>query len=201
MAMDIGITGSSGEPPCDEDIIELYWNRDQRAIARTDLKYGRFVFGVAYNILKDKEDCEECKNDTYIRVWNAVPPERPVSLRAYLAGIVRRLAINRYKMKTSKRRIPSELTLSIDELEGALGGTLAYSDEEEATRELGALINQYVRGLSEKQRYIFVRRYYFAEGVDDIGEVLGLTKSAVYKELTKIKNGLKEYLERSGVYI
>ena len=98
----------------DEQIIELYWQREERAIQETDKKHGQFLFRIAYNILHDRLDCEECQNDTYLGVWNAIPPTRPTVFPAFITQIMRRIAINRYKEKTSKKRIPSELTVSME---------------------------------------------------------------------------------------
>ena len=104
----------------DEQIIELYWNRKENAIEETDKKYGQLLFGIAYNILHDRPDCEECQNDTYLATWNAIPPTRPSALLAFIIQIMRRIAINRYKQKASKKRVPSELTVSVEDLNSAL---------------------------------------------------------------------------------
>ena len=101
----------------DGDIIELYFLRDERAISETDAKYGKYLFSVAYNVVHDRLDCEECLNDTYLDAWNAMPPERPAVLKAFLAIIMRRRAIDRYKAEKRKKRIPSELTVSLSELD------------------------------------------------------------------------------------
>ncbi len=100
----------------DERIIELYWKRDEKAIHETEVKYGKMLFSIAYNILHDKSDCEECQNDTYLCVWKRIPPIRPVVFSAFISKIMRDISINKYKEKTSKKRIPSELTVSIEDL-------------------------------------------------------------------------------------
>ena len=96
----------------DEQIIEMYWTRDEQAIKETDNKYGQFLFRIAYNILHDSLDCEECQNDTYLGVWNAIPPTRPNVFQAFITQIMRRIAINRYKEKTSKRIIKRQIKLT-----------------------------------------------------------------------------------------
>lgn len=184
----------------DEEIIEMYWQREEKAIEHTDAKYGQFLFRIAYNILGDRSDCEECKNDTYLGVWNAVPPTRPVVFPAFITRIMRRIAINLYKKKTSQKRVSSELTVSMDELQNSLHSG-EYVDREYEAAELGKLISEYVKGLSDREQYMFVGRYYMAESVQSIAKELGITVSAVYKALDKIKIGLKGYLERNGVYI
>ncbi len=131
----------------DEQIVELYWKREERAMPETDKKYGNFLFKIAYNILHGRLDCEECKNDTYLDVWNAIPPTRPNSFKAFVTQIMRRIAIDLYRIKTSQRRIPSELTISMEDLKNTLHGDRSTVSEAE---ELGTIINNYVRSLSDR---------------------------------------------------
>ena len=184
----------------DEEIIDLYWNREECAIQETDRKYGRFLYKVAYNILHDSMDCEECKNDTYIGVWNAIPPTRPVAFSAFITQIMRRIAINRYKEKTSKKRVPSELTTSFEDLGGTLNGEPTDLPEYDAT-EVGEVINKFVRGLAKRQRYIFIERFYLSASVESIASELNVSMATVYREIERIKKDLKLYLERSGIYL
>ena len=184
----------------DEQIIELYWQRNENAIQETDKKYGQFLFGIAYNILHDRLDCEECQNDTYLGVWNAIPPTRPIVFPAFITQIMRNIAINRFKEKTSKKRIPSELTVSIEDVNNILhsGDTVAAEYEAE---EVGRIINDYVRQLSDRQRYIFIDRFYLAEPVETIANDLSISVPTVYREIEKIKQGLKLHLERNDIFI
>lgn len=184
----------------DEQIIELYWQREERAIQETDKKHGRFLFRIAYNILHDRLDCEECQNDTYLGVWNAIPPTRPTVFPAFITQIMRRIAINRYKEKTSKKRIPSELTVSMEDINDFLQSNDTVDAEYEAA-EVGKIINDYVRGLSDRQRYIFIDRFYLAESVETIAEDLSISSPTVYREIEKIKQGLKMHLERNEIYL
>ena len=184
----------------DEQIIEMYWHRDERAIHETDEKYGQFLFRIAYNILHDRLDCEECQNDTYLGVWNAIPPTKPSVFPAFITQIMRRIAINRYEEKTSKKRIPSELTISMDDLNVTLQGYESVENVYEA-KEVGKVISDYVRGLSERQQYIFIGRYYMADVVESLAEDLNISVPTVYREIDKIKQGLKVYLEENGVLI
>lgn len=184
----------------DEQIIELYWQREERAIKETDVKYGQFLFRIAYNILHDRSDSEECQNDTYLGIWNAIPPTRPVVFPAFITQIMRRTAIDRYKEKTSKKRIPSELTISLEELDNTLHRSDSVCSECEA-KELGKIISDYLRGLSDRQQFIFIGRFYMAEPVQNIADDLGVSSSTVYKEIDKIKHGLKLNLEKNGVYV
>lgn len=184
----------------DEQIIELYWQREEIAIQETDKKYGQFLFRIAYNILHDRCDCEECQNDTYLGVWNAIPPTRPTVFPAFITQIMRRIAINCYKKKTCKKRIPSELTVSMDDLNNTLHSNETIEAEYEA-EEVGKLISDYVRGLSERQQYIFIDRFYLAESIKTIAKDLSISDPTVYREIEKIKQGLKLHLERNDVYI
>ena len=184
----------------DEQIIELYWQRNENAIQETDKKYGQFLFKIAYNILHDRLDCEECQNDTYLGVWNAIPPTRPIAFPAFITQIMRNIAINRFKEKTSKKRIPSELTVSMEDVNDTLHSDDTVDAKYEA-EEVGKIINDYVRQLSNRQRYIFIDRFYLAESVETIATDLSISVPTVYREIDKIKQSLKLYLERNEVFI
>lgn len=183
----------------DGDIIELYFLRDERAISETDAKYGKYLFSVAYNIVHDRLDCEECLNDTYLDAWNAMPPERPAALTAFLATIMRRRAIDRYKSERRKRRIPSELTVSLSELEFTLSGDTPQSELE--AEALSRTISDFVRSLPERRAYIFMSRYYAARPIRDIARRLSVSESTVNKELASIRQDLRKKLESEGYFI
>ena len=183
-------------PLSDEDIIELYWQRDESAIDETDFKYRKYLFTIAYNILYSNEDCEECLNDTYLGTWGAIPPERPNYLKAFLTTIIRRVSINRYNEKNREKRIPSNMTDSLEEL-GDIMGENSIVQEIQA-EQLGKIISDYLRSLNKRQRYIFMSRYYMAEPIDKVARELGMSKSTVNKEIALIKSGLKKVLEREG---
>ena len=184
----------------DEQIIELYWQRSENAIQETDKKYGQFLFRIAYNILHDRLDCEECQNDTYLDVWKAIPPTRPTVFPAFITKIMRRIALDRYKEKTAKRRIPSEYTVSMEDIKDTLHSNETV-DSEYAVEELGKIISDYVRSLTDRQRYIFIDRFYLAEPVETIASDLAISVPTVYREIDKIKQGLKTYLESNEVYV
>lgn len=184
----------------DEQIIELYWQREEKAIQETDNKYGQFLFRIAYNILHDHLDCEECQNDTYLGVWNAIPPTRPTVFPAFITQIMRHIALDRYKQKTSKKRVPSELTISMEDIKETLHSNETV-DLEYAAEEVGKIISDYVRYLPERQRYIFIDHYYLAESIETIANDLSLSVSTIYREIENIKHGLKIHLERNEVYV
>lgn len=192
----MGIFNRIRAPLPDEEIIDLYFERDERAVDETDLKYRKYLFAVAYNILYCNEDCEECLNDTYIGAWNSIPPQRPLNLKAFLTTILRRRAINRYREAQMQKRVPSNLTSALDELDYMLSGDTI--DNEIDTEHLGEIISGYLKTLSKRQRYIFMSRYYMAESIDKIASDMSVSKSTVNKEISLIKEGLKNILEKEG---
>ena len=181
----------------DENIVELYWARDERAIDETDAKYGRYLYAVAFNIVGDKSDCDECLNDTYLGAWNSMPPERPRALKAYLTVIMRRTATDVYKSGTRKKRVPVSITSSIEEI-GELIPSASDVDEELAAKDLAAVIDGFVRSLNERQMYIFMSRYYLSRPIGEIARTLLCSISTVNKELAAIRAALKEKLESEG---
>ncbi len=181
----------------DEQIVELYWQRDERAIKETDIKYKKFLLSVAYNVLHDTCDCEECLNDTYLGAWNAMPPSKPSVLQAFLATIMRRTAIDRYKANKSQKRIASELSVSLGEVEDFItDGDDVYSEEE--ARDLGRIISDFVRSLPNRRMYIFMSRYYTARPIAEIAKLLSCSESTVHKEIALIKRTLKQKMENEG---
>ena len=184
----------------DEQIIEMYWQRNELAIQETDKKYGQFLFRIAYNILHNRLDCEECQNDAYLDTWNAIPPTRPIVFSAFITQITRRIALDRYKEKSRKKRIPSALTVSREAMNETLHD-YSMVDAHYDIKEIGRVINEYVKNLPERQRYIFIDRFYLAESVETISTDLSISVATVYREIEKIKQGLKIHLERNDVYI
>ena len=169
----------------DEQIEELYWRRDERAIRETDRKYQHFLLTVAHNILRDAQDCEECLNDTYLGAWNAIPPARPKVLQAFLATIMRRTAIDRYKAGKRQKRIDSELTVALSEVEEFWADGSDPAAELDA-HELGRIISEFIRALPKRRMYIFMSRYYTARPIGEIARLLGCSESTVNKEIAAI---------------
>ena len=190
----------SRAPLSDEQIIDLYFSRDESAIKETDRKYGRILSGIAYNVLHNKQDCEECRNDAYLSAWKAIPPANPRSLGAFLSVIIRRISINKYYSESAKKKIPSEATLSMEECSDFLSSFDSLEDTVSA-KELGSEINDFVGSLSARKRYVFMGRFWFFDSVKDIAKELGTSESNVYKEIAKIKAELKEFLETRGISI
>ena len=177
----------------DHLIVDKFFARDESAIEMTHQKYGGYLYTIAYNILQDTPDCEECRNDTYLGLWNAIPPHKPQKLAPFAAKIMRRIAINRYEQKSRQKRVPSAMTISIEELHGAL-----QSVTPDRACAISDLFNRFIRALPDKDRYIFVSRYCYAQAPEQIARTLGTSRVAVYKRLDKIKAELKIYLEKEG---
>ena len=187
-------------PLDDETIITLYWARDEKAIEETDFKYKRYLFSIAFAVLHDKQDCEECVNDTYLGAWNAMPPTKPTVLKAFLTTIAHRIAIKRYHSARRMRAVPSEMTVSLSELEDFIAGEGDPAADFDAKR-LGGIISDFIRSLSDRRQYIFMSRYYMAEPIDTIAGDLALSRSTVNQELAAIRAALKETLECEGYLI
>ena len=187
-------------PMDDDNIVELYWERNEKAVEETDFKYKKYLFSIAYNIVHDRLDCEECLNDTYLGAWNAMPPSRPNVLKAFLTTITRRIAIKRYHSNMRQNVIPSEMTVSLSELEDFVAGDGDVDSEFDAER-LGRVISDFVRLLPERRQFIFMSRYYLADPIDTIASDLSLSRSMVNKELAAIRSALKEKLESEGYSI
>lgn len=188
------------KPMRDEQIVALYWQRDEQAIRETDVKYKNFLLSVAINILHDACESEECLNDTYIGAWNSIPPARPTRLQAFLATIMRRKAIDCYRARKRQKRVASELTVSLSEVEDFVscdGDTDSLTD----AKELGRVISDFVRSLSDRRMYIFMSRYYFARPIGEIARLLDCSESTVNKEIAAIKADLKERLEKEGYFV
>ena len=181
----------------DSGIIRLYWERDERAIPATAGKYGHYCTGIARNIVGSREDAEECVSDTWLRAWNAMPPHRPAVLSAFLGKIVRNIAFNRYRYNTAGRRGGGELPAVLDELEELVSGA---EDVDRALddRALTAAVDEFLDGLPERKRNIFVRRYWYTESVTAIAARYGMSTGAVSMTLARLREKLREHLRKGG---
>ncbi len=181
----------------DDRIIELYWQRDEAAIQETELKYGRYLRKIAYNILLDRQDCEESVNDAYLGAWNSIPPQRPELLSAYLVRLTRRISIDIFRRRCRVKRRASEYALSLAELDESISaGNTTQQDVD--MRLLAKAVNDYLRTLSDESRNVFISRYYFADSIRDISSGRGVSESKVKSMLYRIRMGLKHYLEQEG---
>ena len=183
----------------DDDIIEMYWQRDERAIHETDRKYKKYLYTIAYNILHDDMDCEECLNDTYLGTWNTIPPQRPFAFQAFLSKIMRNTAVGKYKKNTALKRCSSELTLSLEELEEYLPSAPS-AEEEYIISQIGNILNDYIRSLSARGAFVFICRYYCSDRIADIASMLNVSERTIFNELTAIREGLKKILTEEGYF-
>ena len=179
----------------DAQIVELYWQRDPEAIRETDCKYGCYCRTVAWNILTDIQDVEECVNDTWMGAWNAMPVQRPVYLAAFLGRITRNLAFNRFKSSRAEKRGGGELPLALEELEGCVPTSPSAAQEVEDA-ELEAAVDRFLHTLSRRDCDVFLRRYYFAEPLADIARRYGLPLGTVKASLFRSREKLRKYLEK-----
>lgn len=182
----------------DNRIIELYFARDERAIAETQDKYGKLIFSIANNILNSREDANECVNDTYLGVWNSIPPERPISFSAYISRIARNLSLKRLEYLSRDKR-SRNLTVSLSELEGVL----CDSDIRDGVSdgEISMLISRFLHTQSKEKRNVFIRRYYFFDSVEDISKRYSISQSKVKSMLFHTRRKLKEFLTEEGIQI
>ncbi|MBQ7826989.1 MAG: sigma-70 family RNA polymerase sigma factor [Clostridia bacterium] len=183
----------------DEQIIELYWSRNEDAIGATDDKYGKYLYMIAYNIVHDNMDCEECLNDTYLSTWNRIPPTKPNFFQLFLSKIMRNIAVDRYRKNSADKRVSSEMTSSLEELGDCIPNNSALEDEV-MMREVIDAMNQYLRELTKREVLIFICRYYYSDSIDSIAKMLKVSRNTVFRDLSKIRAGLKERLEAEGYF-
>ena len=183
----------------DKRIVELLFARKEQGITEVKGKYGKLVLHISRNILPDEEDVLECENDTYLGVWNAVPPERPNPLMAFVCKIARNLALKKHRHNTADKR-DNRMSVALDELgQDIFSVEVAPSVEEEwSVRELGKAIQRFLGTLKKEDRMLFVRRYWFGEGVTELAAQKGMRKNTVSVRLNRIRGKLKEYLEKEG---
>ena len=180
----------------DTKIVELYFARDEQAIGETSLKYGKLCHRIAQNILNDASLAEECVNDTYLGIWNAIPPARPTSFKAFVCKIARNLSIKRKEAETSQKRSAAGI-LPIDELAEVLADeSIADGIEDE---EIGRAIGAFLKTQKADVRHIFVRKYYFFDSLSDIAGELGFSESRVKNVLYHTRIKLKKYLIEKGI--
>lgn len=182
----------------DIKIIDLYFSRSEEAISQTDIKYGRYCRYIAYNILQNDEDSEECVNDTYLRAWNSIPPKRPAKLQSYLGRITRNLSLNKYEKRKASKRSDGELPLILDELSECIGDTQKDIASELLLRDL---LNTFLYSLDTISRKVFVRRYWYASSLSDIAKEYKMTENNVSVMLHRIRKKLREALESEGITI
>ena len=183
----------------DSSIIQLYWERSEQAILETDSKYGRLCRYVAMNILQSPEDGEECVNDAYLGLWNAMPPQRPSRFSVFVSRVTRNLALKKYEYLSAAKRNP-EAVCSLSELEDCVSGRDSVEDELE-NRRVEQAISDFLWRQEEEKRVIFLRRYWYFESIDDICRRSGYSRSKVTSMLHQTRKKLRTYLEKEGIEV
>jgi RNA polymerase sigma-70 factor (ECF subfamily) len=178
----------------DKRIVDLYWMRSESAISETDKKYGKYCRYIAERILESEEDAREVQNDTYLQVWNTVPPERPNSLRAYLGAICRNLSLNRYEASHAQKR-GGEVSLALDELSECIADREEQNDVNERLCEL---LDSFLATLPKRTRRVFLRRYWYASSISEIAKDYGMSENNVTVMLYRTRKALAQLLQKEG---
>ena len=181
----------------DEEIIALYWQRDERALAETERAYGSLCRGLARRILKNPEDAEECVNDAWLRLWNRIPPEYPDSLGGYLTRTLRNLCVDRLRREGAAKRGGRAVTLSLEEL-GAVSGR-GNAESGLLAEELGRSVGAFLRTQSELARNVFLRRYYYFDTRSEIARRYEISAAQVSVLLSRTRKRLRTYLQKEGL--
>ena len=181
----------------DQEIVGLYWDRNEDAIHQTQMKYGSYLSKVAYNILADFEDSKECVNDTYLAAWNSMPTNRPNNLATYLGKITRQISIDVFRKKHREKRYASEYAISLDELGDSFTDGVT-PEQEFDVKLLDEAINCFVCALPQLTQRAFVGRYYFFDSIKDIAAYCGMTESKVKVLLFRTRQKLKSNLIKEG---
>ena len=182
----------------DKNIVDLYLNRDEEAIAQTDKKYGRYCYSIAYNILTNKEDAEESVSDTYMTAWRAIPPRRPSVLSTFLGKITRHISIDRWRERSAYKRGGGEVTLALEELEDCVAGRQNVEMEYERKELIRAYV-KFLDMLPDTERRVFLCRYWYVDSVEAIAEKFGFSQSKVKTMLYRTRAKLRKQLAEEGL--
>lgn len=183
----------------DEQIIELYLQRNEKAIEETQDKYGSYCFRIAKNILVIKEDADECVNDTWNLTWNKIPPIIPMSLKAFLGKLVRDLSLSRYRANHAQKRY-SGIEVMFDELEECIPSDFDVEQSFD-NQQLSEMINSWLDSLSKEDRVLFIKRYYYGDTVKNLAKVHDCTENQMAQKMMKLRKNLKAFLFTKGVKI
>jgi RNA polymerase sigma-70 factor (ECF subfamily) len=187
-----------GKTVDDLQIIDLFWARAETAISETGKKYGRYCHSIAYRILHNEEDSEECVSDTYLKAWDSIPPRRPETLKLFLGKITRNLSLDRYEQRTAAKRGDGEIPLALEELRECVP---AVEGAEHIVEDiaLAELFDQFLAGLSEEGRRLFVLRYWHLYSIGEIAAICKVSESKVKMSLMRNRNKLRQLLEKEGI--
>lgn len=183
----------------DQEIIELYWKKNENAISETDKKYGKYCNSIAYNIVKNSEDAEECVNDTYLKTWNTIPPTRPNYLKLFLGKITRNLAIHKYEKVIAQKR-SAEMEIVLGELEECIASKENIENQTEYN-ELVEILNDFLEKLPTEKRNIFMDRYWNLDSIKTISCKYKVSENNIKVVLYRLRNQLKHFLNERGVVV
>lgn len=180
----------------DYQIVDLYWERSERAIKETDIKYGRILKSTSLSLLSSNEDADECVNDTYLAAWNRMPDERPIYLGAFLSRIIRNISVSRYRARHREKRGGADAVTV--ELLDCIPDKSSIENDFDNDRLKDAL-NNFIISQSEEKRAIFIRRYFWSEDISEIAGNIGISESKVKTTLFRMRVALRDMLEREGL--
>lgn len=184
----------------DQQIIELYHERSETAISETAKKYGKYCYTIAYHILYNEQDSEECVNDTYLRAWKTIPPQYPNKMSAFLGKITRNLAFNQYRYYIRQKRGAGQVPMALEELQECIpiSGSVEQTIEEKYLIEI---LNRFLYDLSKEKRMIFLRRYWYLSSIQEIAGDYEMSESKVKMTLLRVRKKLKQVLEKEGIVL
>ncbi len=180
----------------DQAIVQMFWDRDEDAVAEAKEQYKAYCLYIADNVLHDRRDAEECLNDALLAAWKSIPPQKPENLKTYLGKLIREIAINRWKRNTRRKRIRSDVIQSLDEIAEIVSGGDFDAALEEA--ELSREISRFLRAAEETKRNVFIRRYWYYDSIDSICRRYGFGKSKVLMMLKRTRDELAQHLKKEG---
>ena len=181
----------------DSQIVNMYWERNEKAVEETQKKYGSFCYSVAYSILCNEEDAKESVNDTYLDAWNSIPPHKPSVLSAFLGKITRRISIDKWRNKNAARRGGGQITDTLDELAECIPDSNGVEKQLEE-KALNETINSFIKSLPKKEQKIFICRYWYLDSIKSISEQFGFSQSKVTSMLFRIREKLRKILMEEG---
>ena len=180
----------------DIEIIDLYFDRSEQAIVETDSKYGSYCYSIAYNILSNREDSQECVSDTYMAAWKSIPPRRPRILSAFLGKLTRHISIDHWRKSSAKKRGGGEIILALEVLEICVVTNSTENSYEQ--KELTWVLNQFLSSLSETERNVFLCRYWYMDSIKAISECSGFSQSKITSMLHRTRDKLRKRLIEEG---
>lgn len=182
----------------DSQILDLYWERNPDAVLQTDRKYGLYCRQVSFNILRSREDAEECVNDSWLKAWHSIPPTKPRHLRAYLAKLTRNVSLDRWDQLQARKRGGGRTTLLLSELSDCIPAAATVEQALE-DRTISAAVSAWLRQQSPRNRVAFVRRYWYADSLSAVAKRVGLSEGGTKSLLHRLRRSLKDHLEQEGI--